>query len=145
MPVTISPISIEEVGKPQGKEPSERTLRTRSIEGDARNIIEAIEHTGAAEVDYSDESRPEYYLSGLRAALDRMNRSDILIQKRRNAFHLVAWEQRPEDQERIAKRREIGQRLGALAHQRHQPQPHPTPLQTRRPRNTSRTRSRRSS
>lgn len=138
MPIQINPLSIEDVGRPQEKAPSARTLRTRSIENDAAAILEAIDATGAAEVDYSEEERPEYYLSGLRAALDRLQRDDILIQKKRGQFALTAWEQRPEDQARIAKRKEVGERLGRLARQRRNPKPEPTSLQTTRRRNNRR-------
>ncbi len=98
------------------KQPSARTLRTRSLEIDAEAVVKAIKERGAAQIDFSqDDANPDRYLSGLRSALARKGHRTILLQKKRGAPQAVAWELREEDRPRVEKRRQTGTRLGQVA------------------------------
>ena len=108
----IEPVGLEEALRRGHKGPSARTLRTRRLEEDARQVVDAINARGAAVVDVSGEEIPaERYISGLRSALSRQGHSDILTQKRRGTAVLVAWRMRDEDRSRVEKRKETGRRL----------------------------------
>lgn len=98
------------------KQPSGRTLRTRALENDADQVLEAIKGEGAAQIDFSqEEGSPERYLSGLRSALTRRGHTDILLQKKRGLPMATAWRMRDEDQSRVEKRKQTGARLGQVA------------------------------
>jgi hypothetical protein len=97
------------------RQPSARTLRTRALEDDAVAVVTAIKERGAARIDYSHDSSPDRYLSGLRSALVRQGHGSILLQKKRGASEAVAWELREEDKPRLEKRRQTGARLGRVA------------------------------
>jgi hypothetical protein len=116
----IIAVSVDEaLIKPPTKEPSARTLRTRQLEQDAEDVVAAVNRTGAAHISISVEDLPTArYLSGLRAALGRKGHTQLILQKRRGRDEIVAWNARPEDQDRIRARRETGRRLGQLVKQR---------------------------
>ena len=98
------------------KQPSSRTLRTRALENDAEQVLQAIRSEGAAQIDFSqEEGSPERYLSGLRSALSRKGNTDILLQKKRGLPMAMAWRMRDEDKARVEKRRQTGARLGQVA------------------------------
>ena len=98
------------------KQPSLRTLRTRALERDAADVLDAIKAQGAAIIDFSqEEGNPDRYLSGLRSALTRGGHKTILLQKKRGTPQAVAWEMREEDKARVEKRRQTGARLGQVA------------------------------
>jgi hypothetical protein len=116
--ITAVPIEEALMQRPT-KEPSARTLRTRQLEKDAEEVVAAITRAGAALISVSVDDLPtERYLSGLRNALRRKGHTKVLLQKRRGRDEIAAWNERPEDEERLQQRRETGQRLGNLAKQR---------------------------
>ena len=118
--VTIAPVSLEVALASRTHEPSSRTLRTRSITEDAKAVLTAISEQGAASIQYGEEEDPiaGRYLSGLRAAMRRLNHPEVLFYKQRSKREIRAWVARPEDQTRIESRRATGQRLGQHARER---------------------------
>jgi hypothetical protein len=115
----ITAVTTEEVLTARHKEPSVRTLRTRQLEHDAAAVADAVDTTGAALIEVTAEEGPTArYLTGLRNALLRLGFTHILLQKRRGQDTIAAWRERPEDTERLEKRRQHGARLGQMAKQR---------------------------
>jgi hypothetical protein len=114
--VTITSALIDEVLQPTKREPSARTIRSRQMEEDARQVVKAIEEGGAALITLTDDDLPTpRYLHGLRSAFRRLGYGDILLQKRRGQDRIAAWRERPEDSVRLEIRRQTGKRLGAKA------------------------------
>jgi len=113
----IAAVPIEEALRgPSSKEPSARTLRTRQLEKDASDVVAAVKQVGAALITVDGDDLPtDHYLTGLRSALRRLGHTKVLLQKRRGQDQIAAWLERPEDQARLATRRQTGQRLGQMA------------------------------
>src|ERR1700722_6193860 len=99
----IQSIPLEEALSTQAtKEPSERTVRTRRIAQDAQTVFAAVLQQGAARIELTEDDPPAVvYLNGLRAALRRAGRTDVLTRKKRNQDTIMAWYRRPEDEARI--------------------------------------------
>ncbi len=116
---TITSVPLEEALVTRQKVPSARTLRTRRLEQDADDVARVVASGSGALITVAAEDLPAArYLSGLRSALQRRGHAGIVLQKRRNQAQIAAWHARPEDEARLAKRRETGARLGRAATQR---------------------------
>ncbi len=116
---TITGMPLKEAITARRKEPSARTLRTQQLERDAAEVARVVESGSAAMITVDEEDLPAgRYLSGLRSALKRQGYEGIVLRKRRNQDRIAAWYTRPEDEARLAKRRETGTRLGQAAKQR---------------------------
>jgi hypothetical protein len=92
------------------KGPGVRALRRQSFDLDAVAVIRAVNETGAAVIE-SIEEDPKRYLTGLRKALERAGKDEIMLRRRPSTNHIVAWRMRPEDRELQERRRELGLRL----------------------------------
>jgi hypothetical protein len=107
----ITPVPLEQVLRAkQPKAPGARVLRRQQFDRDAVELIRAVNETGAAVIQ-SIEEDPKRYLTGLRKALARAGKDEIMLRRRPARNHIIAWRMRPEDREAQEKRRALELRL----------------------------------
>lgn len=109
----ITPISREELLRARNaKQPGPRTLRRQSLDADAVAVIRAVNETGAAAIDALGEA-PRRYVAGLRGALARAGKEEILVRRKGRTNRIIAWQMRPEDKVIQEQRRAWGAELAA--------------------------------